>query len=415
MLVSRMNVLMFGWEFPPLVSGGLGTACYGLTKGLSDDGINITFVMPNAPGNIKSHVRIRSASKDHCTNCKEIRITTTLRPYMSATSYSETWNKTMHSNKMSSLYGKNLYDEVHRYAREAGAIAREEDFDIIHAHDWLTYKAGIHAKLVTGKPLVVHVHATEFDRTGGNCNQYVYDIEREGMHMADHIIAVSEYTKKTICTHYGVSHDKITVVHNGVDNGINVPYAYDNPFAGKKVVLFLGRLTLQKGPEYFLQAASRVAKSDPEAVFVIAGDGDKMHESIELSSRLGISDKVFFSGFLTGEDVHRAYRMAHVYVMPSVSEPFGITALEAAANGTPVIVSKQSGVSEVMKHALKTDFWDVDKLSSYISSILRYPSLKSTLSVNGQSEISMIDWKSASKKTISVYDKLLSGYSRAYT
>jgi glycogen synthase len=403
-----MNVLMFGWEFPPLVSGGLGTACYGLTKELSNEGISITFVMPNAPTDLQSHVKIRSASCPKCTATKSITISTTLRPYMSATSYSESWNTTAFKHKMESLYGKNLYDEVHRYAREAGSIAREEDFDVIHAHDWLTYKAGIHAKLVSGKPLVVHVHATEFDRTGGHCNQYVYDIEREGMHVADHIIAVSNYTKNTICSHYGIPGDKVTVVHNGVECSHDHSY-YDNPFHNKKVVLFLGRLTMQKGPEYFLHAAARVSNIDPDAVFVVAGDGDKMQSAMELSSRLGISDKVFFSGFLTGNDINRAYRMAHVYVMPSVSEPFGITALEAASNGTPVIVSKQSGVSEVMKHSLKADFWDVDKMASYIGSILRYPPLKSMLGANGQQEVASIDWRSASKKTISVYNKLV-GY-----
>ena len=408
-----MNVLMFGWEFPPLVSGGLGTACYGLTKELSNEGINITFVMPNAPPGLKSHVKIRSANNDKMNVSKEIKISTTLRPYMSATTYSETFGTNFFKNKMSALYGQNLYDEVHRYAREAGSIAREEKFDIIHAHDWLTYKAGIHAKLVSGKPLVVHVHATEFDRTGGNCNQYVYDIEREGMHFADHIIAVSEYTKNTICTHYGIDADKISVVHNGVQPVYDYSEFYENPFQNKKVVLFLGRLTMQKGPEYFLQAAERVSRVDPDAVFVVAGDGDKIHHSMELASRLGISDKVFFSGFLTGSDINRAYKMAHVYVMPSVSEPFGITALEAAANGTPVIVSKQSGVSEVMKHSLKTDFWDTEKMASYISGILRYPSLKNSLGVNGKSEVATIDWKSASKKTINVYNRLLSGYGRA--
>jgi glycosyltransferase involved in cell wall biosynthesis len=301
------------------------------------------------------------------------------------------------------IYGKNLFQEVERYAKKAELIAQSEDYDVIHAHDWMTYKAGMRAKMISKKPLVVHVHATEFDRTGGlGVNQAVYDIEREGMHAADAIVAVSKFTKDKIVEHYGVTPDKIHVVHNAVEQrDIN-----ELKKKGDKIVLFLGRITLQKGPDYFLYAAKRALEADPHIKFVIAGKGDMSPFIIEKAAELGISDKILFAGFLRGPDIDRAYRMADLYVMPSVSEPFGITPLESMSNGTPVLISKQSGVSEVISNCLKVDFWDVDDIANKMVSVLRYDILQESLTENGHFEVKKFNWDDSARKCISVYNKV---------
>jgi glycogen synthase len=266
-------------------------------------------------------------------------------------------------NVRQSLYGKNLAEEVERYAREAERIAREEDHDVIHAHDWLTYKAGIAASRVSGKPLVVHVHATEYDRTGGSPDpEGPRDRSRRCPRCGSRDRRI-ELHEEHAHTFYDVDHTKVTVVHNGYNAD---EHCSRRPKNGEKNVLFLGRLTLQKGPEYFLRAARRVVERVPDAHFIVAGDGDMFTRSVHLAADLGIANRVSFTGFLSGPDIARAYELAQVYVMPSVSEPFGITALEAMGNATPVILSKQSGVSEVVEHALKIDFWDTEKLAHHI-------------------------------------------------
>ena len=398
-----MQVLMFGWEFPPYSSGGLGTACFGLTKGLRNKGADVTFVIPAAPKNAKGgHVKLIVAD-----SVKTIRITSIISPYMNSEEFELAKSKV--SGRQ--MYGDNLFNEVYRYSIKAGEIARHEQFDVIHSHDWMTYPAGIRAKEVSGKPLVVHVHATEFDRTGGNVNQQVYNIEREGLHAADAIITVSNYTKNIVCNNYGISPDKVTVVHNAVDFSnckiSNVPRISAND----KVVLFLGRITIQKGPDYFIESARRVLEHEKNVKFIVAGTGDMAAKMINRAAELGIADKVLFTGFLSGADIDRAYKMADLYVMPSISEPFGITPLESMRNGTPVLISKQSGVSEVINNCLKVDFWDIDEMTNKILAVLRYPALKTCLSDDGAREVSKFSWDIPAEKCLAVYSAVCGGKS----
>lgn len=394
-----MKVLMFGWEFPPYSSGGLGTACYGLTKGLSRKGVKVLFVIPHSGSEDAEFVRLIPAG-----NVKVKRIRSIIQPYLTSNEYSS--ELTRRKNR---IYGSNLFEEVDRYAEIAKKIAQEHDFDIIHCHDWMTYKAGINAKKVSGKPLVVHVHATEFDRTGNlSVNQSVYNREREGMHLADKIIAVSNFTKDKIVSNYSVPPDKVSVVHNAVEF---VHKKFNSTKLNNKVVLFLGRITLQKGPDYFLYAAHKALKIDPSIRFIIAGTGDMEHQIIEKAAELGIADKVLFTGFLAGDDIDRAFQMADLYILPSVSEPFGITPLEAIRNETPVIISKQSGVSEVLNHCIKVDFWDIDKMVDTMLGVLNYKEVSEELKENALNEISKLSWLDSAQRCIDVYNEV-KGYKK---
>ena len=312
---------------------------------------------------------------------------------------------------MPPVYGGNLIDEVRRYGAYAGELAKRRSFDIIHAHDWLSFPAGLAAKRVSGKPLVVHVHATEFDRTGGTgVNQEVYKIEREGMHLADAIVAVSQWTKNLIVKHYGVAPEKVTVVHNGIDAGDYRPLPDRLAAlkrAGEKIVLFVGRITLQKGPDYFIRAARRVLELEPKTYFIVAGSGDMEGQTLREAAALGIADRVIFTGFVRGQELDALYQSADLYVLPSVSEPFGITPLESLVNGTPVIVSYQSGVAEVLRHALKVDFWDTEELANQIIAVLRHPALYQTLKQYGGEEVKKVTWTAAAAKCLDLYHRLL--------
>ena len=418
--MNKLKVLMFGWEFPPFMSGGLGTACYGLTKGLTNKNVQVTFVIPHGPDDMKAEfVKLLIASNLSKYNLKIKRVDSLLKPYLSETQYKQDYERYLETiklrtdtNSSATLYGRNIYDEVYRLSMAAKAIALTEDFDVIHCHDWMTFPAGIEAKKATGKPLVVQVHATEFDRTGGNSvNQYVYDIERQGMEYADKVIAVSYFTKQKIMQHYGIQADKIEVVHNAVDFGNEQKFNIKNH---EKVVLFLGRLTLQKGPDYFIEAAKRVIDYDPDIKFIIAGTGDMEARLVDRAAQLGIGNKVLFAGFVSGKDVDRMYQMADLYVMPSVSEPFGITPLEALRNNVPVIISKQSGVSEVLKNALKVDFWDIDELANKIISVLNYRSLHHELSHHGAMEARSFSWNVPAQKCVDLYNTLLTNRQKAH-
>ena len=395
-----MKVLMFGWEFPPYNSGGLGTACQGLTKALSTKGAQITFVLPKKVDLNLDYLKLVFGDK----NSSVYVVNSLLKAYLNHETYYQEFSINPHPTN----YGLSLMEEVERYGRIAEEIARQEEFDVIHAHDWLTFKAGIAAKKVSGKKLVVHVHATEFDRTGGQGNnQLVYDIERQGMHEADMIIAVSNFTKNKIVEHYGVSPAKIRVVHNSVDfenyELSKIPKLREH----NKIVLYLGRLTIQKGPDYFIYAAKKVLEKYKNVIFVVAGSGDMEKFLINKTAELGISDHVLFTGFLRGEDLFKAYKMADLYVMPSVSEPFGITPLESMMTGTPTIISKQSGVSEILTHCLKVDFWDVNEMSNKIICALKYKELHETLKENGFKEVQKIKWENSADKTLGVYNELL--------
>lgn len=395
---------MFGWEFPPFSSGGLGTACYGLVKSLSAKDVEINLVLPFPCE--ADFANIIHAYKDKgFENVKIKKVDFLLKPYITSESYSDELKKIQGAKKIN--YSSTLMEEVKRYAIQAHEIVDKQEFDIIHAHDWLTYEAGIIAKEKTGKPLVVHVHATEFDRTGGNgINTQVYEIEKRGMDKADLILVVSNFTKEKVIKHYGINSEKIIVVHNGVEEPSGEQYHFPLKDS-KKIVLFLGRITIQKGPDYFVYMSKAVSDSYPNVKFVIAGEGDMKKDMIEKAATLGVLDKYLFTGWLRGQDAEKAYQMADVFVMPSVSEPFGIVPLESIINGTPVVISKQSGVSEVISSALKVDFWDVEEMANKVLAVLKYPELALTLKENGLKEVRKITWDTVADKCINAYGGVL--------
>lgn len=403
--MKRIRVLMFGWEFPPHNSGGLGIACYGLTKALARAKIDVIFVLPKKLSGF-DHDFLRMVFAN-VRNVTLRSVHSLLVPYINTESYEE-YLRTAPDNE---VYGLNLFEEVRRYGLRARKIAMEEEHDVIHAHDWLSFRAGIEAKRLSGKPLVVHVHATEFDRTAGHPNQHIYEAERKGMHAADCVIAVSHHTKKTIMEHYGISGDKIMVVHNGIDYGDHKkelsPSLFYLKLTGRKVVLFVGRITIQKGLDYFLKAAKRVLEYEPKVMFVVSGSGDMEHQMIRMATEMGLAEHVVFTGFLRGDDLTRLYRAADLFIMPSVSEPFGLTALEAAANGAPILVSKQSGAAEVLPNALKSDFWDIDDMTDKIVGVLRSRGLHDTLGENGTRDVEQVTWENAAGKCTALYHDLL--------
>jgi len=422
-----MKVLMFGWEFPPHITGGLGTACFGMTQGLAKAGVEVLFVVPKAYGDEDEHaVKIVSASKiklnipetvenKHWDKVTFIEVGSNLMPYVGP----EDFTKVMELSKAKSLaktssvfqetfefsgkYGSNLLDEVSRYALVGASLAETLDFDVIHAHDWLTYPAGIAAKQISGKPLVVHMHATEFDRSGENVNQQVFDIEKSGMEAADRVITVSNFTRKIVIDRYGIDPEKVITVHNAVEHFTKPEMSEMDRNVDEKVVTFLGRITYQKGPEYFIEAAYKVLKRDPNVRFVMAGTGDMMHKMIRRVARLGIATRFHFTGFLKGDDVDRMYALSDVYVMPSVSEPFGISPLEAVRSNVPVIISRQSGVSEVLTHAIKINFWDVDALADAIYGLLHYPAINTMIEKHGPEELKEMKWDRAALLIKDIY------------
>lgn len=432
---------MFGWEFPPHIAGGLGTACYGMTRGLARNGVDVTFIVPHAYGDEDqrfTHVvnasdvealygSTGSGADDILEKMSFIHIDSNMVPYISPEEYEsyheqyvksgrKTWSTTdawKQRYTFSGKYGANLMEEVARYAVVAAQVARdlEGQFDVIHAHDWLTYYAGMAAKAVSGKPLVVHMHATEFDRSGEHINRAVYDIERAGMEAADRVIAVSNLTRNIVITKYGIPPEKVVTVHNAVrfsenDEGEAVRGLDD------KIVTFLGRITYQKGPDYFVEAAAKVLRRVPNVRFVMAGSGDLMHHVVRRVATLGISDRFHFTGFLKGAEVNRMFAMSDVYVMPSVSEPFGISPLEAMKSNVPVIISKQSGVAEVLDYALKVDYWDVDAMADAIYALVTYPALARMFSRKGHEEVTGIKWSNAAAKVKAVYEQLAGTGSR---
>ena len=416
---------MFGWEFPPHILGGLGTASYGLTKGMSlQNDLDITFVIPKPWGDEdKSFLRIIGASQvpivwknpphdlvlQKLKNLMDPNLYYRLREHIYADfSY-------MHTNELGCLefsgrYPDNLQEEINNYSIMAGVLARAEHYDIIHSHDWLTYPAGIHAKMILGKPLVIHVHATDFDRSRGNVNPQVYAIEKNGMDYADHIITVSELTRRTVIEKYHQSPEKVTTVHNAVtplDPAIlSIP---DNRGVNDKIVTFLGRITMQKGPEYFVEAASKVLAKTKNVRFIMAGSGDMMDQMIRLVAEKNISDRFHFTGFMKGKQVYEVFKASDVYVMPSVSEPFGISPLEAMQCGVPSIISKQSGCAEILRYAIKLDYWDVDALADAMYSLVTYPALHTFLKEEGLKEVGNIKWEDAGHKVRNIYNKVL-GY-----
>ncbi|MFO7536176.1 MAG: glycosyltransferase [Kiritimatiellia bacterium] len=430
-----MRVLMFGWEFPPHISGGLGTACFGLTQALAHQNVDILFVVPrlkSPPAN--NHVKLLSASEVRVSGKarkqfeKNIHaiwegrlairpVESTLFPYATPETYAEreyikqTREKvgSLESDETSSLlevegdYGANLMAEVLRYSQAGAALAGREQFDVIHAHDWMAFPAGILARDLTGKPLIVHVHSLEYDRSGANGNPEVIRIEKAAMETADRVIAVSHYTRGIIISEYGISPDKIDVVHNAVSRA-EAPAVYrSHTIPDEKLVLFMGRVTFQKGPDYFIEAASLILKIMPGIRFVMAGSGDMLPRMVRRAAQLRIGSRVHFTGFLKGPVVEQMYARSDLYVMPSVSEPFGIAPLEAMLYDVPVLLSRQSGVREVLRNALSVDFWDVREMASQILSVLMHPRLAGEIVKNCREEIKTIRWEKAAESVVNVY------------
>ncbi len=439
---------MLGWEFPPFISGGLGTACYGLTKAMSGIGTDIMFVLPRPVATpFSTHVRLVSPRAnsplaapttefrlDEFDNVTFRTVTANLSStYNTPADYEQqvreererkarlgeaalnepssgssiTAAKPLGPTTASSPgthYAGDLFSEVQRYAMLAAEISRQETFDVVHAHDWMTFPAGLAVAGIKGVPLVVHVHSTEFDRSGLHVDQRIYDIERRGMHGAIKVIAVSHLTKNMVTHHYGIDEKKVEVVYNAIEsNGNGFDEEKYKIHKDEKIVLFLGRITMQKGPEYFLAAAKKVLEVVDNVKFVMAGSGDMIRRTIEMAASMGIGHKVLFTGFLRGGDVEKVFKMADLYVMPSVSEPFGIAPLEAMSHDVPVIISKQSGVAEVLTHALKVDFWDINEMANKIIAVLRHPPLASTLRQHGSFEVRRLSWTDAARSCVQVY------------
>ena len=428
-----MRVLMFGWEFPPHIAGGLGTACEGIVKGLAYNGVETLFVMPSASGDedqsATTNINASDVAVEHVSSnideflskVKFMQVDSNLVPYVDPDEYFEAIERMKKEQrietrigfgqkfKFSGKYGANLLEEVSRYAMVGGTIAAQnkDRFDLIHAHDWLTYLAGIAAKELTGKPLVVHVHATSFDRGSEDMiDTRVFAIEKRGMEAADRVVTVSDLTRGIVINKYGIDPSKVVTVHNAVDfsgrENIEVERGVRD-----KVVTFLGRITYQKGPEYFIEAAAKVLKRTKNVRFVMAGSGDMMNRAIRQVARLGISDRFHFTGFLRGADVQKMFALSDVYIMPSVSEPFGISPLEAMRTGVPSIISHQSGAAEVLRYALKVDFWDVDALADDIYALVSYPALAKFAQVEGYDEVNNLKWNGATAKLKKVYESIL--------
>ncbi|WP_423129074.1 glycosyltransferase family 4 protein [Gaoshiqia sp. Z1-71] len=427
-----MKVLMFGWEFPPHISGGLGTACYGLTRGMAEfSDMEVIFVVPKAFGDEdQSNMQLIGANNVPITNkvvhfadlqrkIDYYEVESGMVPYtdpeefwkLSSKKFSEKTRfiETDEEGKLafSGKYGNDLLHEIYKYSLVAEVIARDNEFDLIHAHDWLAYPAGIAAKEISGKPLVIHVHATDFDRSGGSVNPRVYEIEKRGMDAADQIITVSNLTRKIVTERYGIDPEKVTTVYNAVEPLSQEEKIRLKKGVNEKIVTFLGRITMQKGPEYFVEAANLVLKKMKNVRFVMAGSGDMMNAMIKRAATLKITDRFHFTGFLKGDDVFDMFRMSDVFVMPSVSEPFGIVPLEAMQTNVPVIISNQSGVSEILKYAVKIDYWDTHAMADAIYGLLNYPSMWNLFMKHGKAEVDSLQWKNSAKNVRDVYLKAL--------
>jgi glycosyltransferase involved in cell wall biosynthesis len=418
--MTAKKVLMFGWEYPPHHSGGLGVACKGMAHALIDNEVHVCFVLPKVVNLDETKVSIKFADNSQkpetSKTTTEINLETLARelqnPYISHIDYEQKLSTFIrHGGKM---VPRTLFEQVDHYGSLIPNLLKKDigDFDIIHAHDWLCFPAGIAAKEASGKPLIAHVHATEFDRCGGvTVNQNVYDRERHGMHKADHVICVSELTRRIVIDKYGIDPAKVSVVHNGATpshkhHRSRFKHLYKLREEGKKVVLFAGRITIQKGVDYFIHAAKKVLEYEQGVYFIVAGSGDMEDQIIKLTADLGISKHFLFTGYYKVEEQADLFAAADVVVMPSVSEPFGIIPLESMSNGTPVIISKQSGVAEVITHALKVDFWDTDEMANQILAIIRHPVLKKTLSDEGSRQVKDVTWDKAAKKMKTLYHSL---------
>lgn len=423
-----MKVLMFGWEFPPHILGGLGTASYGITKGLAaQPDTHITFCLPKPWGDEdKSFMNIIGLSetpivwrdvnydyvKERLGNKMDPQLYFDLRDHIYA-DFNYRLTDDLGCIEFSGRYPENLQDEINNYSIVAGVIARQQEYDIIHAHDWLTYPAGIYAKNVSGKPLIIHVHATDFDRSRGHVNPTVYGIEKDGMDHADCIMCVSELTRQTVINHYHQDPNKCITMHNAVYPlsqeilDMVAERRKEHGHRKEKVVTFLGRITMQKGPEYFVEAAALVLQRTRNIRFCMAGSGDMMNDMINMVAARGIADRFHFPGFMRGKQVYEAFADSDVYVMPSVSEPFGISPLEAMQCGVPSIISKQSGCAEILDKCIKTDYWDIYAMADAMYSLCTNDSLHEYLKIEGKNEVDQITWEKVGKRIYDVYNQFI--------
>jgi glycosyltransferase involved in cell wall biosynthesis len=427
-----MKVLMFGWEFPPHISGGLGTACFGLTKGLAQlDDVEVTFVVPKAWGDEdRSNITVIGADQipvvhqqiqfaDTKSKVEYYELQSKLIPYLGTTEFDELKSEMASGgNRLIELtpegklvfdggYGQNLFQEINHYAVVAEKLAGEIDFDVIHVHDWMCFRAGMAAKRISGKPLVVHVHSTEFDRSGRSVNPTICLIEKEGLQAADKIIAVSRLTRSIVIGKYNIDPKKVTTVYNAVEPVRQEVAKASSEFVVDKVVTFLGRITMQKGPEYFVEAASLVLQKMKNVRFVMAGKGDLLNEMKQQAASLNISGYFRFPGFIADSGIAELFHSSDVFVMPSVSEPFGIVALEAMQVGIPVVISNQSGVAEVVKNAVKVDYWDTWAMADAIYAILINREYGLRLGEKGKREADRLIWKNAATKVSKIYLTLI--------
>jgi len=394
---------MFGWEYPPLHSGGLGVACQGLVRGLVQAGVHITLVLPQAGVEGEENVEVLSPEL-----CSILRVRSHLRPYETPERYAARLQGSP-ASATEELYGWDLGDAVESFASLSVELTKHTNPDVIHCHDWMTFEAGIRASRHHHVPIVMHIHATEFDRTDFHPNEWIAQHERNGLLLADKVIAVSNYTKRLLVAHYGIPEHKIAVVHNAHDPCLcsHTQIVSQRGVRRPPIVLFLGRLTIQKNPWQFLEVAHRVHQLRPDVQFVMAGDGPMLSELIERAIELGLHDCVVFTGKIQHDEVHALYRLASCFVMPSLSEPFGLVALEAIAHGTPVVLSKQSGASEVLTHCFKVDFWDTEKMSDCILTILRDPPLAEQLRSEAPRILKRLTWQTQATRVHALYESLL--------
>ncbi len=401
-----LKILTFGWDYPPMRNGGLGVACYGLTRELISCGVTITYVLPrkqptSGPG------RFLFGEEEEKGNVSVKIIESDLQPYKSTQSPVYTFS----ADGTLSLGQKSMLQAIHDFAEQAKRIAQKEEFDIIHAHDWSSYLAGVYAKRISGKPLILHVHATAFDQAASeNIDPAMYEIEKTGFSFADKIVSVSNFTANVLEKKYQVPSQKIEVIHNGCD--IDEPLKHEPGLQelralGKRFVLYHGRITIQKGVDYFVRAAKRVVEEDDKVIFIISGWGDMQEQIIHQVGEMGLSGHVLFAGALWEEERDRMFQSVDLVVMPSVSEPFGLVPLEAMQHGAPSLISKQSGVSEVISHVLKVDFWDIDEMANKILATLRYDTLKNQLVKEGQTEMKKLSWHTVAEKVHNLYRSLL--------
>ncbi len=399
---------MFGWEYPPAHCGGLGVACQGIVRGLLHHGARVTLVLPHADG-IEPGAQIIHPQDAHI-HSSLIAVPSLLQAYDSHASYEQRYQMlsqtSFNETGIEELYGRDLGAEVERFTSLAVEMTKHVSPDVVHSHDWMTVEAGLRAAAHHGKPLVAHVHATELDRTEFKPNNWIYQRERTGLMKADHVIAVSRYTRDLLVREYGIPQDKITVVHNGAAaiSSQRVDAADDT--RKHPLVLFLGRLTVQKGAQYFLKTAQTIAKMKPDARFVVAGDGYLLPQLIEQSCSMGLQDRVIFAGKVTGPEAEQLYAKADCFVMPSVSEPFGLVALEAITHGAPVVLSRQSGASEVVHNSLTVDFWDTDMMADCILTLLREKPMVLQMRSETPRILGNLTWKKQAKKMLAIYDNL---------